>query len=95
MKFDTGAGDSAETCLLTSVLIGIRHEHVHGSAPTSSVTRFIFEFWILTAVAMHNFIFWDIAPIKVNRRFGGTYRLHLQCRRSSHGRHEQAEPPAS
>jgi hypothetical protein len=31
-------------------------------------------------------IFWDITPCspwKVNRRFGGTYRLHLQSRRIS------------
>jgi hypothetical protein len=32
---------------------------------------------------MNNFIFWDMTPCnqaKVNRRFGGTYRLHLQGR---------------
>jgi hypothetical protein len=30
-----------------------------------------------------NSVFWDIAPCRscVNRRFGGTYRLHLQSRR--------------
>jgi hypothetical protein len=30
---------------------------------------------------MESTIFWDIttcSPLKVNRRFGGTYRLHLQ-----------------
>jgi hypothetical protein len=41
-------------------------------------------FEVLTAVVMKSYIFWDItscSPIKVNRRFGGTYRLHLQGRR--------------
>jgi hypothetical protein len=35
---------------------------------------------------MKSTIFWDItpcSPLKVNRRFGGTYRLHLQGRRIS------------
>jgi hypothetical protein len=38
---------------------------------------------IVTAVVMKSSIFWDItscSPVKVNRRFGGTYRLHLQGR---------------
>jgi hypothetical protein len=31
-------------------------------------------------VTMKNVVFWDVAPCRyfVNRRFGGTYRLHLQ-----------------
>jgi hypothetical protein len=32
---------------------------------------------------MKSSVFWDIgpcSPLKVNRRFGGTYRLHLQGR---------------
>jgi hypothetical protein len=31
---------------------------------------------------MKNAVFWDVAPCGfcVNRRFGGTYRLHLQGR---------------
>jgi hypothetical protein len=34
------------------------------------------------AVTMENSVFWDVAPCRscVNRRFGGTYRLHLQGR---------------
>jgi hypothetical protein len=35
---------------------------------------------------MKSTIFWDITPcslLKVNRRFGGTYRLHPQIRRIS------------
>jgi hypothetical protein len=36
---------------------------------------------VFTAVAMKSIIFWDItpcSPLGVNRRFGGTYRLHIQ-----------------
>jgi hypothetical protein len=42
-----------------------------------------FEF--LTAVVVKSTIFWDItpcSPLSVNRRFGGTYRLHLQVRKN-------------
>jgi hypothetical protein len=38
-------------------------------------------FEVLTAVVMKSFIVWDItpcSPLKVHKRFGGTYRLHLQ-----------------
>jgi hypothetical protein len=37
-------------------------------------------------------IFWDItpcSPLKVNRRFGGTYRLHLQGPRISQARNQR------
>jgi hypothetical protein len=32
---------------------------------------------------MKKYVFWDVAPCSscVNRRFGGTYRLHLQVRK--------------
>jgi hypothetical protein len=46
-------------------------------------------FEVLTAVVMKNIIFWDITPcnhLKVNRLFGGTYRLHLQGRKISRAR---------
>jgi hypothetical protein len=38
------------------------------------------RFVVFTAVTMKNAVFWDVAPCRsrVNRRFGGTYRLHLQ-----------------
>jgi hypothetical protein len=39
-------------------------------------------FEVLTAVVMKSIIFWNItpcSPLRVNRRFGGTYRLHLQA----------------
>jgi hypothetical protein len=36
-----------------------------------------------TAVTTKNAVFWDVALCKscVNRRFGGTYHLHLQSRK--------------
>jgi hypothetical protein len=39
-------------------------------------------FEVFTEVTMKNAVFWDVTPCRscVNRRFGGTYRLHLQCR---------------
>jgi hypothetical protein len=42
------------------------------------------RFELLTAVVMDAVIFWDIALCSpyVNRRFGGTYHLHLQGRKS-------------
>jgi hypothetical protein len=41
------------------------------------------RFEIFTAVTMKNSVFWDVAPCSscVNRRFGGTYRLHLQVKK--------------
>jgi hypothetical protein len=42
-------------------------------------------FEVLTAVVMKSAIFWDItpsSPFSVNRRFGATYRLHLQGRKN-------------
>jgi hypothetical protein len=40
-------------------------------------------FYVLIAVVMKSTIFWDItpcSPLKVNRRFGGTYRIYSQGR---------------
>jgi hypothetical protein len=48
-------------------------------------------FEVLTAVAMKTVIFWNItecSPLKVNRRFGGTYCLLLQGRRISRARNK-------
>jgi hypothetical protein len=38
------------------------------------------RFEVFTAVTMKNAVFWDVAPCRacMNRRFGGTYCLHLQ-----------------
>jgi hypothetical protein len=48
------------------------------------------RFEVFTAATMKNAIFWDVAPCRssVNRRFRGTYRLHLQ------GRKVREEEPA-
>jgi hypothetical protein len=49
-------------------------------------------FEVLTTVVMKSTIFWDItpcSPLKVNRRFGGTYHLHLQGRRISRARNQR------
>jgi hypothetical protein len=43
-------------------------------------------FEVFTAVVMKSVIFWEMTPcsaLSFNRRFGGTYRLHLQGRRNS------------
>jgi hypothetical protein len=48
------------------------------------------RFEILTAMVVKISIFWDItlcSPLKVNLRFGGICRLHLQGRRISKARH--------
>jgi hypothetical protein len=41
------------------------------------------RFEVFAAVTMKNTVFWDVAPCSscVNRRFGRTYRLHLQGRK--------------
>jgi hypothetical protein len=41
------------------------------------------KFEVYMAVTMKNAVFWDVVPCRfcVNRRFGGTYRLHLQVRK--------------
>jgi hypothetical protein len=49
-------------------------------------------FEVLTAVVMKSIKFWDITPCSpssVNRRFGGTYRLHLQGRKISWARNQR------
>jgi hypothetical protein len=47
---------------------------------------------VLSAVVMKTAVFWDItpcSPLKVNRRFGGTYLLHLQGPRISRARYQR------
>jgi hypothetical protein len=42
---------------------------------------------------MKNIIFWDMTPcsqLNVNRRFGGTYHLHLQGQRNKLSKKQQA-----
>jgi hypothetical protein len=50
-------------------------------------------FEVLKAVVIKSTIVWDItpcSPLKVNRSFGVTYRLHLQGRRISQERNQMA-----
>jgi hypothetical protein len=49
-------------------------------------------FEVLTAVVMKSTVFWDItpcSPLKVNRHFGGAYRLHLKGRTISQARYQR------
>jgi hypothetical protein len=53
-------------------------------------------FEVLTAVVMKSTIFWDIkpcSPLKVNRRFWRTYRLHFQGQRIGLARNQLYFPP--
>jgi hypothetical protein len=50
------------------------------------------RFEVLTAVVMNSSIFWDVmlcSWLKVSRRFGGIYRLHLRGRRISRTRNQR------
>jgi hypothetical protein len=49
-------------------------------------------FQILIAVFINTFIFWNIIPcdpLKVNRRFGRTYGLHIQGQRLNQARNQR------
>jgi hypothetical protein len=53
----------------------------------------IVGFEVFTAVVMKSDIVWDItscSPLKVNRRFGGTYRLYLQGRDINQARNQRS-----
>jgi hypothetical protein len=60
---------------------------VFGSFIPIMVSRkFFVRFEVFTAVVMKSIIFWDVTPrslLSCNRRFGGTYCLHLQGRRNN------------
>jgi hypothetical protein len=47
------------------------------------IKKYYVRFEVFTEVIMKNVVFWDVAPCRscVTRRFGGTYRLHLQGRK--------------
>jgi hypothetical protein len=53
------------------------------------------RFEVFTALTMKNVIFWNVMPCRscVNRRFGGTYGLHLQSRDFHSGDHEEFRLP--
>jgi hypothetical protein len=48
---------------------------------TAGFIHLLVGFEVLTAVIMSSYIFWNTSPcspLKINRRFGGTCRPHLQ-----------------
>jgi hypothetical protein len=49
--------------------------------------KYCVGFEVFTAVTVMDAVFWNVVPHKscVNRRFGGTYRLHLQGRKIREG----------
>jgi hypothetical protein len=51
------------------------------------------RFEAFTAVTMKNAVFWDVAACRscVNRRFGGTYHLHLQGRKIREARNQREQ----
>jgi hypothetical protein len=70
------------------------------TAVRTSGILFNVGFEVLTAVVMKSTIFWDLllcSPLSVNRRFGGTYCLHLQSLRVSQTRkqHEAGSKQSS
>jgi hypothetical protein len=52
------------------------------SYPAAGVIHDIEKYYEIDSL-LKNAVFWDVAPCRscVNRRFGGTYRLHLQGRK--------------
>jgi hypothetical protein len=64
---------------------GGKGEKIRFQKVTEDIYLFV-GFEVLTPVVMESTIFWNITPctpLKFNRRFGGTYRLHLYGRRIS------------
>jgi hypothetical protein len=80
---------SRRSPLFTPVFTEIPSQNIIQLNPDRTITSnffyidFIVGFQVLTAVTMKNSVFWDVAPCRscMNRRFGGTYRLHLQGRK--------------
>jgi hypothetical protein len=59
---------------------------------------FLVGFEVYTAVVMKSIIFWDMTPsslLSFNRRFGGTYRLHLQGQRNKFSKKPASKQVAS
>jgi hypothetical protein len=60
------------------------HTKVQEAFATIMILCYFIGFEVFTVVTMKNIVFWDVGPCrscKINRRFGGTYRLHLQGRK--------------
>jgi hypothetical protein len=67
--------------MLTLLMVG--NLNIHGSDAKFHPSVNSKGFEVFTAVVMKSIIFWDMTPCSLSctRRFGGTYRLHLQGRR--------------
>jgi hypothetical protein len=68
-------------CLLNIPCRFSLHSALHVINNISQVVWLHLGFEVLTAVVIKGAIFWDMtpcSPLKINRRFGGTYYLHLQ-----------------
>jgi hypothetical protein len=59
------------------------HRAVPSRAGRQQTSYVMLRLEVFTALTMKNAVFWDEVPCRscVNRRFGGTYRLHLQGRK--------------
>jgi hypothetical protein len=63
----------------------VHYPHCGSTTGFFELVSYCEGFEVLTAVIMKSTIFWDIkpcSPLSVNRKFGGTYHLHLQGRKS-------------
>jgi hypothetical protein len=59
---------------------GSRYQILKLQNGSTAILNTSVKFEYSTVVTIKNAVFWDVAPCSyfVNRRFGGTYRLHLQ-----------------
>jgi hypothetical protein len=75
------------TCKILFTCLGTNSfytwDRISSNMTLISITTTLVRFEVFTGVTMKNAVFWDMAPCSscVNRRFGGTYRLHLQGRK--------------
>jgi hypothetical protein len=84
---------------ITIAEYGRRHFSCFNNNPGISLGNWgkLYSMWdvgfeVLTAMVMKSNIVWDItscSPLKFNRSFGGTYRLHLHGRRISRARNQR------
>jgi hypothetical protein len=68
--------------LFSVVSSNVIYKHAYQMIPYTGKMNVV-RFEVFTAVTMKNAVFWDMTPCRscVNRRFGGTYHLHLQGRK--------------
>jgi hypothetical protein len=82
MPGDFTPGKSDEMVKMVRTSFGVTFQ-------TNQTSKYCVGFEVLTAVAMQSTIYWDItpcSPLSVNRRFGGTYCLHLHGRKNKFSR---------